>query len=184
MNCALSFSRSRVSDPPAESRSTTARTSIRSGQDVTNFSPCAHDLLRPVGVEKRIPSLAGILWLGRIGPAAKPENQASLDWSVPGKSEVADAGGVSVGRHQGAQRPRSGKGSGCFWRDDDSLDTKEDLDQKSVTGQSIGPYELRELLATAGWGRLYCPAGAPGQTKVALQVIKPGMDAKDTVARF
>ena len=89
MNCALSFSRSRVSDPPAESRSTTARTSIRSGQHSTNFSPCAQDLLRPVGVEKRMPSLAGVLWLGRIGPVAKPENQVSLDWREPENSEVA-----------------------------------------------------------------------------------------------
>jgi WD40 repeat protein/serine/threonine protein kinase len=52
-------------------------------------------------------------------------------------------------------------------------------------GTSIGPYRLREKIGEGGFGVVYvAEQSAPIRRKVALKVIKPGMDSKQVVARF
>ena len=52
-------------------------------------------------------------------------------------------------------------------------------------GATIGPYKLRELIGEGGMGVVYVAEQTqPVRRKVALKVIKPGMDTKQVVARF
>ena len=59
------------------------------------------------------------------------------------------------------------------WSADDQLD------------QEIGPYRIREEIGEGGMGVVYVAEQTePVQRKVALKVIKPGMDTKEVIARF
>ncbi len=49
----------------------------------------------------------------------------------------------------------------------------------------IGPYKIREKIGEGGMGVVYVAEQTePVQRKVALKVIKPGMDTKEVIARF
>ncbi len=49
----------------------------------------------------------------------------------------------------------------------------------------IGPYTIRELIGEGGMGYVYVAEQTkPVRRKVALKVIKPGMDTKEVIARF
>jgi serine/threonine protein kinase len=52
-------------------------------------------------------------------------------------------------------------------------------------GTTIGPYKLLQLLGEGGFGVVFLAEQTePVRRKVALKVIKPGMDSKQVVARF
>jgi serine/threonine protein kinase len=52
-------------------------------------------------------------------------------------------------------------------------------------GTMIGPYKLREVLGEGGMGIVYvAEQERPVRRKVALKVIKPGMDNREVIARF
>lgn len=52
-------------------------------------------------------------------------------------------------------------------------------------GSIIGPYKLREQIGEGGFGVVYvAEQEKPIRRKVALKIIKPGMDTKDVIARF
>ena len=52
-------------------------------------------------------------------------------------------------------------------------------------GAQIGPYKLREQIGEGGFGVVFVAEQlAPVRRKVALKVIKPGMDSKEVIARF
>jgi serine/threonine protein kinase/tetratricopeptide (TPR) repeat protein len=52
-------------------------------------------------------------------------------------------------------------------------------------GNSIGPYKLREQIGEGGMGVVYVAEQTqPVRRKVALKIIKPGMDTKQVIARF
>jgi hypothetical protein len=52
-------------------------------------------------------------------------------------------------------------------------------------GTKIGRYRLVERLGEGGFGMVYmAEQEAPVQRKVALKIIKPGMDTKEVIARF
>src|SRR5262245_17773356 len=52
-------------------------------------------------------------------------------------------------------------------------------------GTVIGPYKLMEAIGEGGMGVVYVAEQAqPVRRRVALKVIKPGMDSKQVVARF
>jgi serine/threonine protein kinase len=54
-----------------------------------------------------------------------------------------------------------------------------------MPGTTIGPYTLRELIGEGGMGLVYvAEQQKPVRRKVALKLIKPGMDSKQVVARF
>jgi serine/threonine-protein kinase len=62
----------------------------------------------------------------------------------------------------------------------------EDLTQPvEGPGTSIGPYKLREQIGEGGMGVVYVAEQTqPVRRKVALKIIKPGMDTKQVIARF
>ncbi len=52
-------------------------------------------------------------------------------------------------------------------------------------GTSIGPYKLLEQIGEGGFGTVYmAQQDIPIRRRVALKVIKPGMDSKQVIARF
>ena len=52
-------------------------------------------------------------------------------------------------------------------------------------GDSIGPYKLLEVIGEGGFGTVYlAERREPMVQRVALKIIKPGMDSKAVVARF
>jgi hypothetical protein len=52
-------------------------------------------------------------------------------------------------------------------------------------GTIIGPYKLREQIGEGGMGVVYVAEQTqPVRRKVALKIIKPGMDTKQVIARF
>ena len=52
-------------------------------------------------------------------------------------------------------------------------------------GTMIGPFTLRELIGEGGMGVVYVAEQTrPVRRKVALKIIKPGMDTKQVIARF
>ena len=54
-----------------------------------------------------------------------------------------------------------------------------------VSGTVIGPYKLLEQIGEGGFGIVYmADQQAPVRRRVALKIIKPGMDTKQVLARF
>src|SRR5437868_4732303 len=52
-------------------------------------------------------------------------------------------------------------------------------------GTVIGPYRLMEAIGEGGFGLVFvAEQQQPVRRKVALKIIKPGMDTRDVVARF
>ena len=56
---------------------------------------------------------------------------------------------------------------------------------KGLSGETIGPYKLLQEIGEGGFGVVYMAEQvSPVRRKVALKIIKPGMDSKQVVARF
>ncbi len=54
-----------------------------------------------------------------------------------------------------------------------------------VPGTVIGPYKLLEQIGEGGFGVVFMAEQTrPVQRKVALKIIKPGMDSRQVIARF
>jgi serine/threonine protein kinase len=52
-------------------------------------------------------------------------------------------------------------------------------------GRGVGPYTLLRILGEGGMGVVYeADQSRPMRRKVALKIIKPGMDTKQVIARF
>src|SRR5580692_8723343 len=52
-------------------------------------------------------------------------------------------------------------------------------------GATIGPYKLMEQIGEGGFGLVFvAEQQQPIRRKVALKIIKPGMDTRDVIARF
>src|SRR5215210_310966 len=52
-------------------------------------------------------------------------------------------------------------------------------------GATIGPYKLMEQIGEGGFGLVFvAEQQRPVRRKVALKIIKPGMDTSDVIARF
>src|SRR5262249_21121145 len=53
------------------------------------------------------------------------------------------------------------------------------------TGAAVGPYKLLEQVGEGGFGVVFMAEQTqPVRRKVALKVLKPGMDSRQVVARF
>ena len=60
-----------------------------------------------------------------------------------------------------------------------------DLPMADGKGPAIGPYRILQLLGEGGFGSVYmAEQSAPIQRRVALKVIKAGMDSRQVIARF
>lgn len=73
--------------------------------------------------------------------------------------------------------------------DDDNIDgldsTRIDPDSIETTGAKIGPYKLLRAIGEGGMGTVFmAEQERPVRRRVALKIIKPGMDTRQVVARF
>src|SRR5436190_1374411 len=58
-------------------------------------------------------------------------------------------------------------------------------DATDMSGQTIGPYKILQLIGEGGFGSVYmAQQTAPIKRKVALKVVKAGMDTKQVIGRF
>jgi WD40 repeat protein/serine/threonine protein kinase len=65
------------------------------------------------------------------------------------------------------------------------LDTLDEIAVTERPGTVIGPYKLLEQIGEGGFGVVFMAEQAqPVRRKVALKVLKPGMDTRQVVARF
>ncbi|HXY36814.1 MAG TPA: serine/threonine-protein kinase, partial [Planctomycetaceae bacterium] len=56
---------------------------------------------------------------------------------------------------------------------------------REQVGSTIGPYKLMEQIGEGGFGLVFvAEQQQPIRRKVALKIIKPGMDTRDVIARF
>ena len=69
-------------------------------------------------------------------------------------------------------------------RGDDALSTTRPGDSPGIEGGAIGPYRLLSLIAEGGMGVVYLAEQRTPHRRVALKVIKAGMDTRHVVARF
>jgi serine/threonine protein kinase len=61
----------------------------------------------------------------------------------------------------------------------------ENEEPVALPGDRIGPYRLMEQIGEGGFGLVFvAEQSEPVRRKVALKVLKPGMDTRDVVARF
>ncbi len=69
--------------------------------------------------------------------------------------------------------------------DSPSLATIEELKITETPGTVIGPYKLLQEIGEGGMGVVFMADQThPVQRKVALKIIKPGMDSRQVIARF
>ena len=69
-------------------------------------------------------------------------------------------------------------------QDPDEEET-ESLPAPSRVQGRIGPYKILETLGEGGMGIVYlAEQESPIRRRVALKVVKPGMDSKQVLARF
>ena len=67
----------------------------------------------------------------------------------------------------------------------DSDDTQDPAMVIEGAGARIGRYELLELIGEGGMGLVYlAEQQEPVKRRIALKIIKPGMDSKEVIARF
>ena len=54
-----------------------------------------------------------------------------------------------------------------------------------MTGSEVGPYKLLQQIGEGGFGIVYmAEQQQPVKRRVAVKIVKPGMDTKEVVARF
>src|SRR5262245_61297961 len=75
--------------------------------------------------------------------------------------------------------------AGSFMSITEAVAQSENVNSTLQIGTHIGPYKLLEQIGEGGMGVVYvAEQTAPVRRRVALKVIKPGMDTRQVVARF
>ena len=118
------------------------------------------------------------IFLAAADMESKSERAAYLDEACGGDAERR----AKVEQLLAAHEQASG-----FMRDDDEL-PESTVDRGPLTerpGTTIGRYRLMEQIGEGGMGTVFvAEQERPVRRKVALKIIKPGMDTKDVIARF
>ncbi len=69
--------------------------------------------------------------------------------------------------------------------ENEGVPTASFTDEAGLPGGQVGPYKLLSVLGEGGYGIVYLAERLrPVKRRVALKVIKPGMDTKQVIARF
>jgi serine/threonine protein kinase/WD40 repeat protein len=97
-----------------------------------------------------------------------------------------EACGPDVDVRQGVERLlHAHEKAGNFLRQTTAAATMDEPPLAERPGTVIGPYKLMEQIGQGGMGLVFvAEQQQPVRRKVALKIIKPGMDSRDVIARF
>src|SRR5262245_15425280 len=105
-----------------------------------------------------------------------PERAAFLDAACDGEPGL---------RRGVEQLVRGHFRAGAFWEPPARGVATTDEPARERPGAAIGPYRLMEQIGEGGFGLVFVAEQQhPVRRRVALKVIKPGMDTRQVVARF
>src|SRR5262245_9943960 len=117
------------------------------------------------------------LFLAALEKATQQERDAYLDQACAGDRELLQRVHRLLKSHDESEGPL----------DLPPLGTAPMIDQpvKEEPGDTIGPYNLLEQLGEGGFGVVFlAEQERPVKRRVALKIIKPGMDTRQVIARF
>jgi WD40 repeat protein/serine/threonine protein kinase len=122
------------------------------------------------------------IFLGAVEKGTPAERAAFLDGACGPDVALRAHVEALLGAHDDAgnllDRP-------LFENTQDHQPPAQPSDTLDMTGAVIGPYKLLEPIGEGGFGVVYmAEQQRPIRRKVALKVVKPGMDSKQVVARF
>jgi tetratricopeptide (TPR) repeat protein/serine/threonine protein kinase len=123
------------------------------------------------------PAQVKSIFLEAVAKCAPGEWDAYLNEVCEDNAEVRRRVEVLLRAHLGGDSLFDGPNDGC--------DSTFDQSASDQTGSQIGPYKLLQVIGKGGMGIVYMAAQeTPVARKVALKVIKPGMDSRAVLARF
>src|SRR5438270_10063413 len=103
---------------------------------------------------------------------------AYLDQACAGDEDLRRQAGLLLKAHAEGQGPLDREAFGG-----DRIEPYPAMTE--CPGTVIGPYKLLEQIGEGGFGVVYmAEQQQPVRRKVALKIIKPGMDTKEVIARF
>jgi serine/threonine protein kinase/tetratricopeptide (TPR) repeat protein len=132
-------------------------------------------------------SQAKAIFLKAIAISSPQERTAYLDEACGGEAGLRDAVDALLDAGQRAGRfPESPPAAPLSATADLPLSATADLPPITEgPGAVIGPYKLLESIGEGGMGVVYMAEQTrPLRRKVALKIIKPGMDTRQVIARF
>lgn len=119
-------------------------------------------------------------------PNAKSLFLSALELGLAERSEFLDneCGGDHELRKEVDELLQGHERMGSFHDDAEKL-IETEVPSADLNSTHIGPYKIREKIGEGGMGVVYVAEQTePVQRKVAIKVIKPGMDTKEVIARF
>src|SRR5437870_497323 len=119
-----------------------------------------------------------MIFLAALDKAAPRERLAYVEGACAGNPELLQRVRELLHSHQESQGPLDAPPPG--------LGGTVDLPRiTEAPGTIIGPYKLLQQIGEGGMGTVFMAEQTqPVQRKVALKVIKPGMDSRQVIARF
>src|SRR5262249_23643299 len=118
------------------------------------------------------------IFLAALEQASVQEREAYLRGACGGDVELLKRGKVLLSVHEDSQGPLDAPSPGVGI----ALTVDEPITERP--GAVIGPYKLLEQIGEGGFGIVFMAEQQPLRRKVAVKVIKPGMDSKQVIARF
>src|SRR4051794_6379127 len=121
---------------------------------------------------------AEAIFLAALDKATLPERAAYVEEACAGRRELLQRVRELLGCHEEAQGPLDAPPPGLAGAVDESAGSER-------PGSQIGPYKLLGQIGEGGFGVVFMAEQTqPVRRKVALKIIKPGMDSKQVIARF
>jgi serine/threonine protein kinase/tetratricopeptide (TPR) repeat protein len=131
---------------------------------------------------------AKALFLAAIEKATAAERAAFLDGACAGEPELRRRVEALLQAHEEPDRLLGAPGSAANASDRDTSGPRAaDLspEELAVPGSRIGPYELLQRLGEGGMGVVYlAEQDRPVKRRVAVKVMKGGMESAPVIARF